>query len=86
LLKLEPREADRLPVPSLARVADKADELSAIAPHLATAMRSGDLDAACRLIDPIIFSNVSEETLQALRTARELLFERRRTRAGNGKD
>lgn len=85
LLKLEPREADKLPVPALARVADRADELSAIAPQLATAMRSGDLDAACRLVDPIVFPAVSDEILQALRTARELLFERRRTRAGNGK-
>ena len=86
LLKLEPREADRLPVPSLARVADTADELSAIAPQLAKALRSGDLDAACRLVDPIIFSGVPDATLQALRTARELLFERRLARAGNGKD
>lgn len=84
LLKLEPREADQLPVPSLRVLSENSEALLAIKPQLGTALRNGKLEDACKLVDPIIFPDASQETLTALRQARELLFQRRKTRAGNG--
>ena len=85
LLKLEPREADQLPVPSLEVLSENSEKLVAIKPQLGTALRSGRLEDACKLVDPIIFPDESQETLTNLRRARELLFQRRKSRAGNGK-
>lgn len=84
LLKLEPREADQLPVPSLAVLSENSERLLAVKPQLGTALRSGKLEEACKLVDPIIFPDVGQETLTNLRQARELLFQRRKTRASNG--
>jgi adenine-specific DNA-methyltransferase len=86
LLKLEPREADKLPVPSLATIRARESDLRAVRPQLGAALRGNDLDQACRLIDPILFPNVDVVTLQSLRAARDFLFQRRRARAGNGSD
>ena len=84
LLKLEPREADKLPMPSLERVRTAAESLEAIRPQLATALRQNDLDSATRLVDPILFPEVSEIELQNVRSAREVLFQRRKARGGRG--
>jgi len=86
LLKLEPSEAGKLPVPSLEVISRRRARLEAIKPQLGTALRSGRLEDACKLVDPIVLENVSEATLANLRQARELLFNRRKARAGNGKN
>jgi len=86
LLKLEPREADKLPVPSLAVLAKNSDRLQAIKPQLGMALRSGRLEDACKLVDPIVLEGVAEEALASIRQAREVLFNRRKARAGNGKN
>lgn len=86
LLKLEPREADTLPVPSYATVVAKEAELRAVLPQLGAALRRSDVDQAARLIDPILFPDTPPATLDSLRSAREFLFQRRQTRAGNGQD
>ncbi len=51
LLKLEPREADALPVPTPAAVESSADELRAVAPAVDAALVGGDLTRAVALVD-----------------------------------
>jgi len=84
LLKMEPREADKLPVPSLKTVREKRELLEAIKPQLGAALRNGRLEDACMLVDPIVLEGVTDATLERLRQAREVLFNRRKVRAGNG--
>ncbi|MGR3500544.1 MAG: HsdM family class I SAM-dependent methyltransferase [Limimaricola soesokkakensis] len=86
LLKLEPREADKLPVPSLKVISANRDRLEAIKPQLSIALRNGRLEEACTLVDPIVLDGVPESALANLRHAREVLFNRRKARAGNGQN
>lgn len=51
MLKLEPREADRLPVPSPEVVTAARDKLIALRPQLASRLRSGRLVEAAKLVD-----------------------------------
>lgn len=88
LLKLEPTEADRLPVPSPALVETTADALRALRPQLSTALRNGDLARAIRLVDRIVLIEgvgMSHDQLTAVRNARETLFGRRNTRSTSGR-
>lgn len=80
LLKMEPREADNLPLPSLQQLREVEQELRTIRPQLASALRKGDVAAAVEAVDRIILADVPETDLKALRVARELLFQRRRAR------
>jgi adenine-specific DNA-methyltransferase len=84
LLKMEPREADKLPLPSLPKVKAVEDDLRAIRPQLAQALRQGDVAAAVEKVDAILLADVPKDDLTALRIAREILFERRRTRGKSG--
>lgn len=84
LLKMEPREADKLPLPSLERVKTFADQLKLVKPQLAQALRRSDLMAAVEKVDAILLADVPEADLKALRIAREMLFERRRARGKSG--
>lgn len=84
LLKMEPREADKLPLPSLAKVQEVEAALRNVKPHLATALRQGNLAVAVEKVDSIILADVPKADLEALRVAREMLFERRRARARRG--
>lgn len=86
LLKLEPREADKLPVPSVKVIAECQEKLRAIRPQLNSALRRNDIDAATRLVDPILFAAADSATLDTLRTAREILFQRRRAKGSNGQN
>lgn len=80
LLKMEPREADKLPLPSIERVVRFEKELRLVKSQLAQALRRGDLASAVEKIDAILLADVPEADLKALRIAREMMFERRRTR------
>jgi adenine-specific DNA-methyltransferase len=87
MLKLEPREANRLPVPSPALVAASADDLRAARPRVAELLRDKQVEAAAALVDAVLLTErlgVSPQQLEALRAARELLFSRRVAR-GRGK-
>jgi hypothetical protein len=84
LLKMEPREADKLPVPSLERVKEFEGQLRVIKPQLAQALRRGDVATAVEKVDAVLLADVPEADLTALRAAREILFERRRTRGKSG--
>ena len=80
LLKMEPREADKLPLPSFAKVQEVEKELRNVKPQLAQALRQGKLSSAVEKVDSILLADVPEADLKALRIAREMLFERRRAR------
>lgn len=84
LLKHEPREADLLPVPSFETLGVTEDELKLVRPQLATALRANDLSGAVKLVDEIVLTKhmkVDEAGIVALRKAREVLFNRRLSRA-----
>jgi adenine-specific DNA-methyltransferase len=86
LLKLEPREADSLPVPSLDLVRSKAEGLRSILPQLGAALRRGDVALATTVVDQVLLSDISPKSLAQLRTARDILFERRKARSGVVRD
>ncbi len=84
MLKLEPTEAEQLPVPSLATIEKVADTLRAIRPQLFVELRQGRLAAVAAIIDRIIFletGTADEEMIAMLRSAREFLRQRRTSRA-----
>jgi len=84
LLKLEPKEADRLPVPSKQLLEATAGPLRALRPQLSTALRSGRLTDAIKLVDRTILqegAGLEWGQLRAIRRAREALFARRVSRA-----
>ena len=86
LLKMEPREADRLPVPSLEHVKMVDKLLRNIKPQLAQFLRSGNLNEAVRAVDKVVLAGIPDGDLNVLRLAREMLFQRRRTRGKSGKN
>jgi adenine-specific DNA methylase len=85
ILKLEPKEADQLPLASLELVHNAANELRALRPQLAIALRQGDLRRIVNTVDSVLLRRhlgLNTTELNALREARELLFVRR---TGRGK-
>lgn len=87
LLKIEPREADRMPMPAPALVEAVATELRALRPQLSVALRQGRLQEAVTLVDRVVLTHgigLAYGELQALREAREVLYGRRITRSGRG--
>ncbi|HWM95005.1 MAG TPA: N-6 DNA methylase [Thermoanaerobaculia bacterium] len=83
VLKLEPREADRLLVPSAALVARQKEALLKQAAQVDTALRNGRegfLDEAVEAVDAILFQGegIARSEMAAARTS---LHERRRARA-----
>ena len=85
LLKMEPREADQLPVPSLERIAVVGKKLRSVKPQLAQSLRSGNLREAVEAVDRVVLAGVSDHDLKVLRLAREVLFQRRKARGKSGK-
>ncbi|WP_153506034.1 N-6 DNA methylase [Cumulibacter manganitolerans] len=83
LLKLEPREADRLPVPGPDLLADAADALRAIKRSAQRHLREGHRAQAVALVDDALLIGalgISEADLATIQQARELLGHRRVTR------
>ncbi|MCC6419446.1 MAG: SAM-dependent DNA methyltransferase [Gemmataceae bacterium] len=83
LLKLEPREADLLPVPSPRAVMAQADALRMVRPVVVDLLRHGHLLEAVSRVDDILLSDgmgVSASELAQLRQARATLAERRAAR------
>lgn len=83
LLKLEPKEADKLLVPSLDTIEASADELRKVRAQVGRLLRQGKLMEAVAIVDRILLSSslsVSYASLKAIRDAREVLFQRRSTR------
>ena len=91
MLKLEPKEADRLPVPSARLCEACASELRAVRPAVAKAIERGALAEAVELVDRVLLREelgLSTARIDALRKAREILFTRRtlRGKGHRGKD
>jgi hypothetical protein len=82
LLKLEPRDADRIPVPSLAVIQASESALDALRPQVAYALDRGDLARAVSLVDGVLWekNQMTPKLLETLRQAREALFQRRHSR------
>lgn len=83
LLKVEPKEADRLPVPSLGLVEAAESELRNLRPQLGKFLRSGQLLSAVRAVDKIlrVHMKVQAKDLARLRSAQATLFQRRVSRS-----
>ena len=84
MLKLEPREAAALPVPTVELVERTAEDLRAARPQIAKALRSADLAAAAKVVDPILLTaaGVRRSDQAVVRTEREAMFARRSGRGG----
>ncbi|HUR75680.1 MAG TPA: N-6 DNA methylase [Sporichthya sp.] len=83
LLKLEPREADVLPVPSPALLATAAPALRALRPQVGSLLAAGRLHEATDLVDAALLSGVagvSATDLAHLVMARQILADRRAAR------
>jgi adenine-specific DNA methylase len=83
LLKLEPREADVLPMPSPALVAAAAPALRALRPRIGALLSAGRLSEATALVDAALLSEaagVAPVELDLLVTARQVLADRRAAR------
>lgn len=85
MLKIEPREADLLPVPSPDVVAAVRPALSALRPQMATSLRSGRLLDAARLVDEVLLVGelgLDRAQVRALRQGHAELSARRSARGG----
>lgn len=71
MLKLEPREADRLLVPSPALITAAAEALTNIRPQMATHLRNGRLLEAARLVDTVLLVGELGMSRSAIRVLRE---------------
>jgi adenine-specific DNA methylase len=83
MLKVEPKEADRLPVPSLATVQATEAELRALRPQLLKLLRGGKLLQVVARVDRVLRTAVQlkNHELDVLRAARKALFGRRVARS-----
>ncbi|MBD8217449.1 N-6 DNA methylase [Microbacterium sp. CFBP 13617] len=84
MLKIEPREADRLPVPSPAVVEAATGALVAIRPQLATRLRYGRLVEASKLVDEVLLIGelgMKRSDVKALSDAHAELSARRTARS-----
>jgi adenine-specific DNA-methyltransferase len=86
MLKLEPKEADRLPVPSYQLLESVRGDLAALRPQLARQLRNGSLSEAARLVDDVLLvqhCGLKRSEVRALREACEDLHARRKARGAN---
>jgi len=85
ILKMEPKEADQLPVPSPDLLRAASPNLRALRPHVRTLLAEGHILRAVEMIDAVVLGNyagMTEDEIALLRGAREALFDRRKARAG----
>jgi hypothetical protein len=91
MLKHEPKEADLLPMPSVAVLEQAGRQLKLLQPQIAAALRGPDISAAIGIVDRVLLEDVlgiSSKKIMIFRRAREHLFQRRVTRGKgmNGPD
>lgn len=85
MLKLEPREADHLPVPSPEVVAATGGRLAALRPQMAARLRGGALLDAARMVDDLLLVGelgMSRGQVRSLREGHAELTARRTARGG----
>lgn len=83
MLKVEPREADRLPMPSPDLVREHRDALITLRPKVTAALRSGRLLNAVALVDEVLLVDalgMTRAALLAVRNEHRMLAARRGTR------
>lgn len=83
MLKIEPREADRLPVPRPEVVEAATDKLVALRPQLSSRLRYGRLVEAAKLVDDVLLIGelgMARSEVKALRDAYAELSARRTAR------
>ncbi|TDU30670.1 N-6 DNA methylase [Arthrobacter sp. JUb115] len=84
ILKLEPREADQLPVPAIGMVQRYARQLRAIKPAVRELLVQGRKQEATDLVDGVVLEQLlglEPDALEAVRTARMNMLERRKARS-----
>jgi adenine-specific DNA-methyltransferase len=83
LLKLEPREADRIPVPCIELVQERREHLLALRPQIVYSLDRGNLMDAVAMVDKLLWSTdrSTVDLLEILRQTREFLFRRRSERS-----
>jgi hypothetical protein len=87
MLKLEPREADRLPVPAPAVLTAAKERLSNIRPQVSRLLRSSKLTEAAKLVDEVLLVGelgLARSDVRALRDAHSELTARRVARGSRG--
>ncbi len=87
MLKLEPSEADVLPLPAPDVVAACRPELSALRPQMGSALRSGRLVDAVRMVDTVLLVGalgLPRKQVRELEDAHRNLTARRMTRSRQG--
>lgn len=89
LLKLEPKEADRLPIPSKDAIELAEQELRPLVAQVFNLLRGGNLLRAVEIVDKALLSRIMKipkADILALRAGRELLLQRRvaRGKAAHG--
>jgi adenine-specific DNA-methyltransferase len=85
ILKVEPKEADRLPMPSLDLVTRAADDLRALLPQLGKHLRSSHLEKVLDSVDSILLVKhlgLRSRQVQALRASHKAMAARRNARGG----
>jgi adenine-specific DNA-methyltransferase len=86
MLKLEPKEADRLPVPSYQLLESAREDLATLRPQMARQLRNGRLSEAARLVDDLLLvehCGLKRSEVRALREACADLHARRLARGAN---
>ncbi len=86
ILKIEPKEADRLPVPGPGLLAHAEHDLLAARPDVEYLLRSRRLDDAVALVDALLLvrhAGLGRARAAAVRVARESLQARRHARGGS---
>lgn len=83
MLKLEPREASQLAVPSSALVASCANDLRAVAPYVEKLLEKRDYDGAISLVDAVLIPRTSlqEVSFVQMKSNATLMRLRRKKRA-----
>lgn len=83
MLKHEPKEADLLPVPSIAVLEKLEYRLRLLRPQVAARLRSGRISEAVDIVDRLILGDgleMTDQQIAAIRQGKDALFQRRATR------
>ncbi|TVT23526.1 N-6 DNA methylase [Amycolatopsis acidiphila] len=89
MLKVEPKEADQLIVPSKMLVENAQGDLASIRPQVARFLQTGKLFEAVRLVDDVLLSahvKMNRTQIKALRTSHMELRKRRASRGASARD
>jgi adenine-specific DNA-methyltransferase len=85
ILKIEPREADRLPLPSPSRTGEAATELRSLGSRLSAELGNRELDEVVEAVDEALLlgsMGLAKSEVAVLRAARQRMLGRRAARAG----